>query len=330
MVQISSIFQNWRERQEAVSELVKAAEIQKETGDYPGSWRLLEEALDLEPGSKIAREIQVQLAMIWLRNIRTGGNQSFKNIVEKLLPALYRGATSANERTAADGFAHLGWANYLQYREGMTWLDIDAQYQRALQLDPENLYAHAMWGHWMLWPQNRQKYKGGNLAMAKNHFAAALRSGKETAFIRDMQFNALFNASGADVGVAVVKIANEMRKQNETIKYAYRQRVIKNYTDLLYTSEYAQGLSQKLRATLSIADLLETFHWLTESQDIRSNLSPTQAESYKFLIAHFTEQKGDTQKALALYKLLKPELRPNSSFHTRIDQAIERLERELK
>ena len=179
MSQLNSLFQNWRDRQEAVSELVKAADIQMETGDYPGAWRLLEEALELEPGSKSARTIQVQLAMRWVRNIRKDSKQSFKDIIEKLLPALYRGATSADERTAADGFAHLGWANYLQYREGMTWLDIDAQYQRALDLDSANLYAHVMWGHWMLWPDNEQKYDGGNLNRAVDHFSATLKSGQE-------------------------------------------------------------------------------------------------------------------------------------------------------
>jgi hypothetical protein len=336
MSRINNIFQNWRERNEAVSELVQAAEMQKETGDYPGAWRLLDEALKLELGSKLAREKQVRLAMIWLRNVRTEGSASFKDIVDKLLPALYRGATSANERTAADVFAHLGWANYLQHREGMTWLDVDAQFQRALELDPENVYAHVMWGYWMLWPGNRQKYEDSNLNSAREHFATALKSGQQRAFIRNMQFNGLFNASGVDVGVASgvdlggdgINIKNEIRKQHETIKYAHRYRVIKTYTDLLYTSDYAQELSRKLMAALPPKDLLETFRWLTTAQDTRAKLTANQTESYKFLNAYFTEKAGDLQQALSMYKSLKNELRPNSAFHARVDQAVERISRE--
>ncbi len=82
-------------------------------------------------------------------------------------------------------------------------------------------------------------------------------------------------------------------------------------------------------AALSTEDLLETLRWLVGDQDIRANLSPTQAESYRFLIAHFTERNGDLQGAMTMYRSLKGNLRPNSAFHARVDQAIDRILQEM-
>jgi hypothetical protein len=177
----------------------------------------------------------------------------------------------------------------------------------------------------MLWPYNRQKYDGGNLNRAIDHFTAALNSGQEKAYIRGMQFHALFNNDGMDADVETIKIANEMRKQHETLKYGHRRRIIKTYTRLLYTSDYSEKLSQKLTTALPAVDLLETLRWLVGDQDIQTNLSSIQAESCQFLIAYFTEQNGDLQAALAIYQSLKGDLRPNSAFHGRVDQAIERI-----
>ena len=75
---------------------------------------------------------------------------------------------------------------------------------------------------------------------------------------------------------------------------------------------------------------METLRWLVEAQDTRDNLSSTQAESYQFLIAYFTEQNGDLERALAMYRSLKGDLRPNSALHGRVDQATDRILQETK
>jgi hypothetical protein len=69
VTQVNKILTNWREKKGAVSELVEATKIRKASNDYEGAWNLILEALKLDPASEAARDVQVQLAMEWVRKI---------------------------------------------------------------------------------------------------------------------------------------------------------------------------------------------------------------------------------------------------------------------
>ena len=126
--QVHNLFKNWQERREEVSQLAKASRTQRSSGDYAGCWKLVEQALEREPSSVEAQAEQTQLAMEWLRNIRISsamGESTFSSIGDKLLPILYRAADAAEGKEASDILAHIGWANYLKYRDGIRDLNID-------------------------------------------------------------------------------------------------------------------------------------------------------------------------------------------------------------
>src|SRR5262249_46043980 len=63
-------------------DLIKAARMQLETGDYAGAWRQMEEALKASPNDPAGLHLQAEIAMNWLRNISVRGEQeTFSGIV---------------------------------------------------------------------------------------------------------------------------------------------------------------------------------------------------------------------------------------------------------
>ena len=131
--------------------------------------------------------------MQWLRDGRPGPGRGFSEIVDRVVPGLERAVAepAAAGQRRADLLAHLGWARFLKSRDGVITADPAADYARALAADPRNAYAHAFWGHWILWQH-------GDLAAAMRHFADALTDGRAKggdvrAWMRSLQVAALRN-----------------------------------------------------------------------------------------------------------------------------------------
>ena len=143
--------------------MITASEIQQESGDYKSALDLLEEATQLEPGSKKARQAKVQYALSFIRTKRASHEDTVK-VVNKLLPIITRGAASSDKMDAADANAHIGWAYILIAEVESTASDfsIDNYFDSALQLDNNNTYAHAFWGYWTL-----SRYNKKNIILAK-------------------------------------------------------------------------------------------------------------------------------------------------------------------
>lgn len=212
---------NDRERQ--IAELTQVASTQRQAGDYAAAWDSLAAAQkSAESGGALARMIgrldaktlevrtaREDLAMEWLRNIRVRSGQTFSDIVAKVLPALSQGEASAQGARKADLLAHTGWAYFLRRRDGNSDSDPQRLYDAALQADPANPYAHAFAGHWTLW-------RRGSIETAQQHFTAALASGREKAFVRDLQLAALRNR-GPDGDVPYVTVVAEMTKSQEEV-----------------------------------------------------------------------------------------------------------------
>ena len=69
----------------------------------------------------------------------------------------------------------MGWAYFLETRDGRLDLDPADPYREAVTEDPNNPYAQAMWGYWILWDHCYR------IKEAAPHFAAAIaRSAKAT------------------------------------------------------------------------------------------------------------------------------------------------------
>jgi hypothetical protein len=187
--QLTTIISDARRRQHQVIELIGMGKLQQESRDYGAAWTSLAKAAELRANDPRVRSGQEDLAMAWLDDIR--GSQEptpFTAIVDRLVPVLSRGVVAANGPRKADLLAHLGWADFLRWRDGQRSLDPAAWYRQALAADSQNVYAHAMLAHWTLW-------NDGKLEDTNGHFASALKSGRERSYVRRLQLAALANTS---------------------------------------------------------------------------------------------------------------------------------------
>jgi len=229
--QFTSMLSDVGERQRQIAELRKIALEQQVSADYEGAWASYEKALDIaQTGGQLAkltgqlgeerrvlREAQEGLAMEWLENVRVPEGRTFSDIIEKLTAVIHRGAVGAGGARKADLLAHLGWADFLRWRDGNRGLDPARRYREALAIDAANPYAHAYWGHWMLWRRE-------GMAQAHEHFAAALAAGRARKLVRGVQLAALNNLmSEGDADYLAVVV--DMRRHGEAIDARMRSRV---------------------------------------------------------------------------------------------------------
>jgi len=277
--------------QKKTTELLAMARLQSNGGDYTRAWELTGQALQLQPDSPAVQKEQAQIAMTWLRNIRIKEGQSFTEIADKILPCLYRSVTTETGAPVADSLAHIGYANFLKRREGTFGLKIEDDFRDALKQDPQNVYAHTFWGFWILW-------QGGELSHANPHFRAALKTGRERPFVRSFQIAALSNVGNPDYVIELIRVMDDMRKNQEDLELDERHR-IEGYVYYLYRREVIQKLS-----ALPSTDHLATYLWLIQGfKDVGMR--------HHFIIARLTEATGDLSKALSLYRSLQsdPEFR---------------------
>jgi hypothetical protein len=234
--------------------------------------------------------------------------------VDQVQDVLYRGATGADPVLAADCFAHIGWGTFLKQRDefgisagrvGNRGLQIEVSYRRAVEKDPENPYARAMWGHWALW-----KDRDG-LKEAKRHFASALASGRGREYVRQLQFAALKNARSGDSATEIIRVLDDIRKKGEPLETSAKHDLESSVYFML-----RREILERLPSILPAADHLATYQWLI--RDFRETY-----DRHHFWVARLTEATGDHRRALSLYRSIQAQ---NKGFTmTReLDEAIKR------
>lgn len=259
--QIVSMVQESAAKKEKAERLNTEAQHLASSGNYSRAWQSISQAAELRSEY---RDEQAEIAMEWLREIRISsdrGEKSFTEIVDKVLPVLYGEIDTTKREYSAKILAHIGWANYLKFKEGDYAVKVEEQYIKALSLDSTNLYAHAMFGHWILYPGHGE----GSIDEANRHFALALKSGQDKKYVRDLIFAAFGNKQGVEYQAQIIKLVNDIRKSGETMGFADR----KNILEHAYYPYRAQ-IVEKVNKLISAKDHLDTFVYLTEGMDINS------------------------------------------------------------
>jgi hypothetical protein len=273
--QFTRMVSDVRERQRHIAELSRVGELQQGAADYAGAWASFEQALETaESGGLLAkltgqldqqrlklRQAQEDLAMQWLENVnaRLSRGQTFSDIVDRLAPVVNRGAASASGARRADLLAHVGWANFLRWRDGQRNLNPEQQYRQALEIDPANPYAHVYWGHWKLWRQEK-------LEDARQHFSAAIASGRIRDHVRKIQLAALRNLGSEGEG-EFLAVINEMRKNNETIDARTRNDLYSVYSfacSLRHDADRVARLLAAVPATEQVATFQALYYGAQE------------------------------------------------------------------
>jgi len=316
------------ERQRQIAELYRVGKEQMVAGDYPAAWSSFDKALhDADEGGQIAkltgrldaerrrlRAAQEDLAMAWLENLIAPEGQKFSDVVDKLVPVLDRGAASAHGVRKADLLAHIGWGYFLKERDAPGALDPEPYYRRALETDPGNPYAHAHWGHWMLW--NRQ-----SLEAATRHFSAAVASGRARAYVRRIQLAALGNLHSERSEEELLRTVNEMRKNNEEIDASTRSDIFSMYYFAFSRGEDFRRLTAAVPAAEQIAMIQALFYG--------ADFDPSRIPSREAYLAILQEAAGRPDEALKTWRAMRSSLPPDTSgtLVDRADAAIERLSR---
>jgi len=183
-------------------------------------------------------------------------------------------------------------------REGVGGLDPVQHYRRAIEADPKNVFAHAMWGFEIF-------RKRGPLAEAKEHFSVTLESGRKREYVRHMQISALLWVRDPELESEAVRIANDMRKKGEAMPAGAADR---SDTWRLWNIYYDRLLNDheesRFLSALPAADHLATFRWLYPE----SQLPKDKFHNYLAMLAQLQEASGDLAGALASYRQLQKEL----------------------
>jgi hypothetical protein len=302
------------ESRQKTDSLLASEQLQLHAHDYASAWQTLEQAAQTGEEVEKLRDLRETLAMEWLENIHVQDTQKFSDIVKNLTSVLTSGAAAAKTpQHKADLLAHLGWSYFLRGRDGMTGIDPALTYADAIREDPDNPYAQAMWGHWILW-NSRQP------VAAAPHFESALRSGRRRDFVRHLQIVALLNGQNQTCDQEIARVLNAIRKENGSIDEDIRQRLFNLYNEELISSDDSAVF---IKAIVPAEQLL-TFHWLFD----RLDLSKSAAVSRSFEIALLQEAAGQRAEALASFESVNTLLggRPGTLL-TKTRAAIRRLSR---
>lgn len=286
--------------------IVKQAQLLGDSGNHAEAWKLLERAEADHPKSTEVIDAQERLAMAWLEHARTAElsgaepGLTFRGIADKVSSVLSRGAVARKGERAADLLAHMGWADFLRSRDGLGGLDPARSYRRAIEVDSKNVFAHAMWGHHILW-------NSGPLEEAKRHFAAAVESGREREYARSMQFTALTLHHRHEAQEEAIRAANDVRSRGEAMPIgpeAERPLVWDLWS--IYRERLIGGEdTPQFLAALSPVDHVATFRWLYPVDLLKGpDVDEFRYYLYLSMLARLQENGGDGAGALASYRAL--------------------------
>jgi tetratricopeptide (TPR) repeat protein len=221
-------------------------------GDYASAWSNFDELSARAPSASskaAAQTAQADCGMVWLRDVSVRDGQTFSSITQKIVPVLGREVAAAQGSRLADLHAHLGWAEYLRWRDGQRTTPA-VHYQRAIDVDPQNPYANAMWAH------NSVLRRDASADVVAARFEAALASGRETPFVRWMQA-VLVDIQG-DQLVPVLRSLDQGRKRGEA-----RPRGAESLYRRWCESDLINGYNRpKLFAALPPDDAIATIAWI--------------------------------------------------------------------
>lgn len=304
----------WQEENDHVKSLVAAAHLLNNSGDYQAAWNLLERALALRPSWEEVQSERANTAMFWLRNINQGilqGENKISGIADKLLPALSERAVTAVGREKADILAHIGWANYLKFRDGKRDVRVEENFREAVKADSVNVYAHAMLGFWILYPGGGN----GNIEEAKKHFGSAKADGREGKFLRKLQLWAYRNGNTAlQYEPEIITMVNEMRTHKDTLSFVERLQIV---NDTYYSDDETLD---SIFARLTPQEHLQTFFYLTRGIDMEGRLY------LQFIHAMILERMEDYRGAIQIYRIIASRKSYDTfMFKDKISDSIRRL-----
>jgi tetratricopeptide (TPR) repeat protein len=316
----------YRARKAAIGQMFATAKTQTDRGEYQSAFKTCQDLLKTDPGNRAALDQQVDAAMGWLDDFHVvapeGGNAEnlAGTLLDEIMPVLDAGLAKANGQRprAADILAHIGWGHWLNQKLAQREFGSAAErdLRQALQIDPSNIFAHAMLGNWIM-------QTGGRTEEALMHFRMAVESNKARPLVRRLQLGVLVYPRDRETRLALVRLANEIRRNREPIDDRERSRILAAYDP---TVNSVEELSETLSA-VPPDEAWATYLWL----DTRSNqgdASDHKRLQHDFIHASILEIEHNNDDALKAFEKLRSELKRqgyDGRIVTHVDNAIMRL-----
>jgi tetratricopeptide (TPR) repeat protein len=316
----------YRARRAAIFQTLATAKTQEDRGEYESAFKTYRDLLKTNPGNSAAFDRQVDAAMGWIEDFHVVAPEGHSAAdlagasLDEIMPVLDAGLAKANGKVprAADILAHAGWAHWLNQKlaEREFGPAAERDLRKALQMDPTNVFANVMLGNWIM-------QTGGDPAEALMHFGKATESNRARPFVRSLQLGVLVYPNESVTRVALIRLANEMRRNGESIDDSERRRILSAYDPTVNNTE---ELSQTLSA-VPPDDAWATYLWLDKrgtDGDPRDH-SRLQRD---FVHASIMEIGHDRDNALSAFESLRAELKQqgyNGRIVTYVDNSIKRL-----
>jgi len=298
------------------------AEAQATQGEYQASIKSYADILSGDPLYRPALDQQLNAAMRWTEDFHVV-TRADQNSAELAAPALDQifaildaGHIRSKGSEAADVQAHIGWAHWLNEKIANREFDSVAEQnlRAALGADPQNVYANAMLGNWML-------QKGRSLNEAIQHLNIAVSTGKERPLVRRMQFGGLIYPDRKGARAEMIRAANDMRKTGEALDEGYKSRILSSCFSPV-------GDHKRLKESLSAVppdEAWKTYLWL----DDKAQDGQAQTMVHDFIYANLLELSGKRQESLQKFRLLQRVLKSQpGSMKNSVDAAAARLAQE--
>jgi predicted nucleic acid-binding Zn ribbon protein len=306
----------WTQGRQAKT-MLATAQQQEELGEYSASLDTLSEILKNDQGNTQALHTRLDVAMLWVEHTRTPRRDldavapQAKAIFDRLSPVLEAGLGNAKDYRAADVVAHLGWLNLLKMRIVGESGPVETHIHHALQMDPDNVYANAMLGEWLLLTHD-------SLEQSRQHFATALKTGKARDFVRGCQLEGMIYDDDPGVPAELIRVANQMRKDHDPISDDDRGRIHSYYSTVT-------GSDAELREVVSAVppdEAWATYEWVSPPE------APASVDTIeqRFIRANIDEAAGQRSDALQIYRGLETDTKDSKSrVAQRVRDALRRL-----
>lgn len=300
--------------------MLRAAQRQVELGEYAAALDTYADILKNDPHNAAATRERLDAAMVWVENFQVSGEtdaemrQRASASFARITPVLDAGLAGGQEYRVADVVAHLGMLNWL--KQGLTYEDgpIEENYERALKMDPTNVYANAMIGNWLL-------LKKGSIEEAKKHFDIAVHTGRARPFVRECQLGGMICRKSPGVRPELIRVVNDVRKEGGSIAEDHR-RNIRSYYDPVVASD---DQLREILAAVPPDEAWATYQWINRPM---TGVEGFDSIQQRYIQATIYEISGQRAEALQLFRQLQTETKnPDTILFRRIRSAVIRLSR---
>ncbi len=310
-----------------IADQLARGRMQEQAQDYAAAWATYEQANKNVQSRRLPQllvntlvaditQARTGVVMQWLDNIHLPSGKQWEDIVAPLLPTLDEAIVHSEGSRKGDMFAYRGWADFLRSRDGRGDLKPEVSYRRAIEADPSNAYAHAMWGHWILW-------SGGNLSDADRHFTQALTKAEHRPFVRGLQLAALGNRSSDEFEMAQIHVANDMRRGQEPLDSTSRRRLYRIFDSQFKYDRVSRESLAKLTAIAPVTDLLATYQWLFDEKEFPL----PEKVSAPYILGVLQAAAGQSREAKQTLQTFRSTLNPHNYYMKAVDEALAELKK---